>query len=279
VIYPGTRTDYYVPIDQFIDGTQSLVEHASQKLLYHELSTIFELCTRRRGEIEATFVVELSRRYFGENSNLKILDLGCGVGRISKYLARNPGVNITGIDISSDLIAIASQQCQSCYFEKQDIRNIFLKEKFDVAICMWSTFNYLSTESDIYQFGQSVSSHLKSNGILIIDLPNHLSFPIEPYYETNENENFHVTIWIQKRVVGTICEGLYKYKIVNKKNGNCVLLSDQELHRIYSPIEVEQKLKQWFTLQAVYGNYSLMAEYDESSADRAILCFVNKPKL
>jgi hypothetical protein len=141
---------------------------------------------------------------------------------------------------------------------------------------MWSTFNYLSTEPDVWHFGVSIHDHLKSNGLLVIDLPNHNRFSGKVHCESYENEYFLVTIWIQKRIVGNMCEGLYQYKIIDKKKGEDIILSDQELHRIYFPNEVEQRLKQWFDLRVVYGDYDLKTKYDKLNSDRAILCLVNK---
>lgn len=267
---------YYIPIDQYIDGLSSLVDHASNKLLYHELSGIFELCTKRDGKIEATFINSIWRKYLKTANRTKLLDLGCGVGRICKHLSNNQQLDITGMDISLDQINSAKKQCPNLRFINQDIREIQINDHFNIAICMWSTLNYLSTSADIINFGSSLHKHLKKNGILLIDLPNHNIFSEKPHFEFYKNEYFQVSIWIQKRIIGNLVEGLYLYKINNKINGEDTLFCDQEIHRVYKPDEIEIQLNKWFELRTIYGNYDLSQNFDKDVSDRAILCMQSK---
>ncbi|HEY0431698.1 MAG TPA: methyltransferase domain-containing protein, partial [Pyrinomonadaceae bacterium] len=75
-----------------------------------------------------------------------ILDVGCGSGWLSEYFARL-GYEVTGIDISDDLIRMARERVERvpydvdhetrlrCRFQTQDIEQEPLPEKFDAVIC------------------------------------------------------------------------------------------------------------------------------------------------
>ncbi len=84
----------------------------------------------------------------------KILDVGCGSGWLSEYFARL-GYDVTGIDISDDLISTARERVESiaydvdhetplrCRFLAHDIDNAPLSgEKFDAIICYDSLHHF-----------------------------------------------------------------------------------------------------------------------------------------
>ena len=72
-----------------------------------------------------------------ENTNPKILEIGCGPGNITKYmLSKRPDFNIQGIDIAPNMIELASKNNPKANFTVMDSRQISkLKTKFDAIIC------------------------------------------------------------------------------------------------------------------------------------------------
>jgi ubiquinone/menaquinone biosynthesis C-methylase UbiE len=67
-------------------------------------------------------------------NNEKVLDLGCGSGRLCK-LFNNQDIDYTGVDFSENLIDIAKEK-HGDYFKVANILNLpFLDEKFD---SVWS---------------------------------------------------------------------------------------------------------------------------------------------
>src|SRR3990167_11463867 len=62
----------------------------------------------------------------------KLLDLGCGEGVISKYLARNNKRAIIGID--SDEKRLPKHKTKNLYFKNADIREVSLKDSSGVVI-------------------------------------------------------------------------------------------------------------------------------------------------
>jgi len=65
------------------------------------------------------------------NANIRILDAGCGTGVGTEYLVHlNPAATVTGIDISTEALAIAQQRCQKSGASRAEFHHLSL---FDAA--------------------------------------------------------------------------------------------------------------------------------------------------
>jgi 2-polyprenyl-3-methyl-5-hydroxy-6-metoxy-1,4-benzoquinol methylase/glycosyltransferase involved in cell wall biosynthesis len=83
----------------------------------------------------------------------RILDVGCGSGWLSEYFARL-GYDVTGIDISPDLIAVARERVErvpygadhetplKCRFFVHDVEGTPLSEQFDAVVCYDSLHHF-----------------------------------------------------------------------------------------------------------------------------------------
>jgi 2-polyprenyl-3-methyl-5-hydroxy-6-metoxy-1,4-benzoquinol methylase/glycosyltransferase involved in cell wall biosynthesis len=83
----------------------------------------------------------------------RILDVGCGSGWLSEYFARL-GYDVTGIDISPDLVEIARERTERvpygadhetplrCRFLVQDVEAAPLAEQFDAVVCYDSLHHF-----------------------------------------------------------------------------------------------------------------------------------------
>jgi SAM-dependent methyltransferase len=89
-----------------------------------------------------------------------ILDLGCGTGRHDLLLA-HMGYEVTGIDLSEEMLAIARSQtliphpsplkstCSSVNFHQGDIRSIRLERSFDAVVSLFHVISYQTTNDDL----------------------------------------------------------------------------------------------------------------------------------
>lgn len=70
------------------------------------------------------------------NNDDKVLDAGCGNGRLLDYVNLKPE-NYLGIDSNKELIKIAQEKYPDYYFTRQSLQNVFeIKEKqFSVIFC------------------------------------------------------------------------------------------------------------------------------------------------
>lgn len=103
-----------------------------------------------------------------ENSNAKLLEIGCGPGNITKYLlSKRPDFDIFGIDIAPNMIELAKLNNPTAHFEVMDTREIqHLKTKFDGIIAGFC-LPYLS-QSESSEFISNAYNLLNANGLIYL---------------------------------------------------------------------------------------------------------------
>ena len=75
-----------------------------------------------------------------------LLELGCGTGAVLAGLA--PGLRVTGIDLSPEMLAAAARNAATASLAEADITTFSLGTRFDVVICIFDTLNHLRGGSD-----------------------------------------------------------------------------------------------------------------------------------
>lgn len=114
---------------------------------------------------------------FAERCGSPILELGCGSGRILAHLARK-GFNITGIDKSPDMLALARKRIEGDDIQgrvrlvQDDMANFALEEKFHLAFAAVNTFLQLADREKQLAALRCVFHHLEKSGVLILDVFN-----------------------------------------------------------------------------------------------------------
>jgi len=93
------------------------------------------------------YTIKYVRKYFDDS--VRIVDLGCGSGAISVSLSKELGVTVDAVDISSDVIIVAKENCvkngASVNFYLGNMLDP-LHDKYDVII---SNPPYISYDEDI----------------------------------------------------------------------------------------------------------------------------------
>lgn len=102
----------------------------------------------------------------------KILDVGCGYGRISGPLSIL-GYEVTGIDSFEEAIRSASIEYPDAEHLLLDLKelNKLPKNSFDAVLLLWNSFGYHSSEENI-EVLKSLRHRLRNGGIAIFDLFN-----------------------------------------------------------------------------------------------------------
>ena len=101
-----------------------------------------------------------------------VLDLGCGNGRLFKYLKDVTDVNYTGIDNSKKLINIAAQNFQDGNFEVGNVLNLpYEDSSFDTVISI-AVAQHITPKSNRRIFFEEIHRVLKPNGTAFVTVWN-----------------------------------------------------------------------------------------------------------
>lgn len=107
---------------------------------------------------------EEMKTYIKENE--KVLDLGCGTGRLYEIF-KNKGVDYTGIDFSEELIKIAKEKYGDRFVVGDILSLLFLEESFD---SVWSiaVLHHIPTKELRKRALGEIKRVLKPNGRIIV---------------------------------------------------------------------------------------------------------------
>ena len=107
-----------------------------------------------------------------DNLNLNIssiLDVGCGTGILVNEL-KNMNFDVSGIDISKDMIDVAKETTEGIELIVSDMRNFKVNKKFDMITCTLDAINYLTTDEDMKNTMNTIYNHLNANGVFLFDI-------------------------------------------------------------------------------------------------------------
>lgn len=126
--------------------------------------------TPERTKKEVKFLIDV----LGLKNKDKVLDLCCGQGRHAISLAKK-GFNVTGVDYSGYLLEVAKERAQGekvkVNFIRRDVRNLNLKNSFDVVLNLFTSFGY-GSDKDNERIIKNVAAALKPGGYFLLDIPN-----------------------------------------------------------------------------------------------------------
>jgi cyclopropane fatty-acyl-phospholipid synthase-like methyltransferase len=116
----------------------------------------------------------------------RVLDVGCGVGYGSDYLAAQGAAEVVGLDISEEAIAYAKR-----HYRRPNLR--YLRGNalslptdigsFDVVVAL-EVFEHVT---DPGWFLDQLSAHLREDGVLVVSTPNKLTF--SPGFPSDSSPN------------------------------------------------------------------------------------------
>lgn len=107
-----------------------------------------------------------------ENYNLNVhsvLDVACGTGILASELY-NRNFEVSGIDISEDMINIARENSKGIDFQVSDMSEFTFDKKFQVITCAFDSINYLTCDVKLEKTLRNIFLHLDDNGVFIFDI-------------------------------------------------------------------------------------------------------------
>ncbi|MDD5528693.1 MAG: class I SAM-dependent methyltransferase [bacterium] len=138
---------------------------------YKYLSQVYDVLYKELHQV----TIKLLNDYFGSTTgnNKKLLDIGCGTGTFLLEMVKN-GWTGTGIDSSPEMIRLAKiktkKQRLLCNFFVRDMREIQLRDYFDLATCNFDAINYILLRKDMTKVFNNVYARLNENGHFIFDI-------------------------------------------------------------------------------------------------------------
>lgn len=210
-----------------------------------------------------------------------VLELACGSGRLTIPLARE-GVNITGVDISEDMLALAklkaSQDEVNIRFLEGDMRSFDLGEKFKLILIPAQSLSHLHRRAEIEECFACVQRHLAGEGRFLIELFNSSirmleresgqRYPVGQYEDPRTGSQVFVTEEVRYDAASQVNHIRWLFR--NESSSEETVLSFEM--RQFFPQEIDALL--WyngFMIEHKYGSYD-EKEYFSDSPKQLIIC-------
>ncbi len=106
------------------------------------------------------------------NEPKKVLEMACGTGNLSYYLAMG-GYDLTCFDLSSEMLSMAYNKLHKFKNVKilnQNMIDFNINQKFDSVISICDSINYIQDREDLLLTFKNVREHLNDGGIFIFDI-------------------------------------------------------------------------------------------------------------
>src|ERR1700739_2370304 len=220
----------------------------------------------KRDDREAADFLDALISHLHPDPKARILDVACGRGRHSIYLAAK-GFDVTGIDLSEDSINEAlKHQSEHLHFYLHDMRQPFRINYFDYAFNFFTSFGYFKTRRENDNSIRTIAQALKPGGRFVLDYLNvnyaedHL---LQQATKHIDDTTYHLTKWQDKE---------YFYKKITVENP-----------ALQEPLQFTEQVakfslgdfKKMFACQhlhihEIFGNYQL-GDYDPVDSPRLII--------
>jgi SAM-dependent methyltransferase len=192
------------------------------------------------------------------------LDLGCGAGRHSRYLA-SKGLRVTGVDLAASSIKEAkkSEHARLRFF-RHDMRVPFGRQAFDYVFNFFTSFGYFADTSEHRAVVRNMALSLRDGGRLVLDYLNvrHAEASLASG-EIKEIDGviYRLTRWMDARHI---------FKRIAIEGGGAPLtyvervarFTLQDFERLFAP--------HGLVIESLHGDYCLNS-YDSRTSPRIIL--------
>jgi len=208
---------------------------------YHQIAHYYDLIhAKLTGDIE--LVLSLAS---GESK--KILDLGCGTGRIAIPLAR-AGHSVDGIDLSKEMLNLARTKLDrepeevqlSVSLTQGDMTDFDFEQRYDLVLISQNTLHE-HARKQVYKIFRLIQKHLAPSGILFLDLSNPFT-----YFSHQEGDN----IWIEDQSFQDPETGY----LIHQRSSVSIELTDQKVRilRTLKAVPIDATLGETYTHESTY---------------------------
>ena len=121
---------------------------------------------------EAPAVAQYVKELAELGTGAKVLDAGCGLGRISVELAAL-GLDVTGVDIIQSELDAARESAEAegvpLTLINHDLRTFHVPNQFDCAVNLYTSFGYCATIEEDMQILRNIYESLKPRATFILE--------------------------------------------------------------------------------------------------------------
>ena len=221
---------------------------------------------------EAPGVAEKICQITGLSKGSKILDAGCGPGRISVELALL-GIDTTGVDNIKPYLEAAKESAEdegvSLTLIQQDLRSYVAEEPFDAAVNLYTSFGYCDTIEEDMKILKNLALSVKDDGWFIMECKSR-EIAVRDFIEGEWFERAGKTVLTEFSVEGA-WEGLRsRWILIDNTTGERI---DHEfVQRLYSAVELRRMLiEAGFSSAEIYGDFDF-SPYNEKARTMVIVC-------
>ena len=203
-----------------------------------------------------------SLRHFPEGKK-KLLEHACGTGIQSIYF-KKAGFDVTGLDLSQEMIKIADKRAQDVGLDISFIQGNMLDlskiETYDLITCYSDSLCYMEDEIAVGDVFEQAYQHLNDGGVFIFDV--HSIYQIDkifPNYSYHENADDFAFVW--DSYLGDAPHSIVHELTFFIKEENGFFSRHDEIHeeRTYDRITYEVLLE-----QAGFKNIKVYADFTDN---------------
>jgi 2-polyprenyl-3-methyl-5-hydroxy-6-metoxy-1,4-benzoquinol methylase len=195
------------------------------------------------------------------NSNPKILDLCCGFGRISAELARRD-FSVTGVDITESYLQTAKEEASleklNIEYIKADARDFVRPGFFDLAVNLYISFGYFSSQKDDLLMVRNVYESLKEGG----------SFIIETLGKEIAVRDFVDAEWFERAGFMVLTQYEAQDAWTFLKNRWILIKDGKKIERVFSQRLYSASELRALLLEAGFSKAEIFGDWDESPYDK-----------
>lgn len=193
-------------LEKIMNQNEKIENEKMMENFYNEISEkydfIFPLNEMQKKFMNEILENEVSKT---ENCKIKVLDVGCATGNLSKYLIEKD-LDVKSIDINEKLIEKALKK--GVIAEKLNMLEIEkIGKKFNLVVNIGNTLPHLNNKDEVFEFLKKSYNILKNKGKLVLQLINFNKFILQkddnnylgqlPIIE-NENVKFERFYYLSK---------------------------------------------------------------------------------
>lgn len=189
----------------------------------------------------------------------RMLDLACGKGRYSRYLA-DKGFEVTGIDLSPRSIEYACRfEHEGLSFYTHDMRHLFRVNYYDYVFNFFTSFGYFDSEKDDLKALCNVAKGLKPGGVFVLDFFNS-QYVIDNLTGAETKYVDGIRFEIDKQI-----EGRRVVKTINFEDGGRSYFFRESV-RLFRYEDFQRLFAQaGLQIDRTYGDYQLHSFHEENS--------------